>query len=446
MDRRVIIPVTIILSSIIALFLFNRFGHSMILLMPLGLIAILLASFSRGILIFFTMACLISIQSWFVIATFRKSLDILLTIRWVLFGLFCLHAFGDIFLGRTVRKIKSFDFIAIIFIVYAFLSALYSSHPKETIERTITISVLYLSVFWIIWKYAYIKGPDRIVSIMLQVMLLVCIGSFLMIFIGPIRPFTTGRFTGIVYNPNSLGIICAIHLPLSLWQYLETKRKPALFLFILMLLALLLTSARGSMTASVISLGYFIYARSQKYRPLIFSLAISLILILIWAIETLLKEFFAFYIRADNIPMLGGRLHIWPVALQLITEKPFFGYGFGTEEFLFVLKKHTMLGYHIYLTHNSYLGMTLQLGVVGAIIFFLPLFILSFKELFSKRTDEAVPLLRYALRATLIAGLICAFYESWIYVVGNPVAFPYWIAVMLLVYYRYQENTALEST
>ncbi len=89
--------------------------------------------------------------------------------------------------------------------------------------------------------------------------------------------------------------------------------------------------------------------------------------------------------------------------------------------------------------HNSYLGMTLQLGILGFIIFFSPLFILLFKELFS-RQDNDIPLLRYALRASLIAGLMCAIFESWVYSVGNAQTFPFWIIIMLLVFYRYQEK------
>jgi O-antigen ligase len=412
-----------------------------IALILFGLIGLSLVFFSRGILIFLTLLCLTCTQLWY------KNLSIIaLNFRWIFFALFFLYVFGDIFLGRTVRKIKSFDFLAIIFIVYAFFSSAYSSHPIITIERATTILALYISVFWIIWKYAYTKGPEKIASIMLQFATLIFIASFLMIFIGPHRGFSNGRFNGIFWNPNGLGIMCAIYLPFSLWRYLETKKRSALFLFVLILLALILSGARGSMNATAVSLGYFIYVHSKKYRPLVLFSSVSFILILIWTIEIFTKKFFMAYIRAENIPVLGGRLYIWPVALELIAEKPIFGYGFGTEEYLFILKKHTMMGFQVYLTHNSYLGMTLQLGILGFILLFVPLFILLFKELFSRQTNETVPPLRYALRATLIAGLICAFYESWIYSVGNAQAFPYWITVMLLVYYRYQEKSALEST
>ena len=51
-----------------------------------------------------------------------------------------------------------------------------------------------------------------------------------------------------------------------------------------------------------------------------------------------------------------------------------------------------------------------------------------------------MPPLRYALRASLIVGLICCMSESWIYSVGNGVMFPFWIMAMLLAFYYYRDK------
>ena len=268
-----------------------------------------------------------------------------------------------------------------------------------------------------------------------------------MIFIGPYRPFQGGRFEGIFGNPNGVGTVSAVILPLTLWQFLETRKKSALFLFFLVLAGLLLSGTRGALNATVFALGYFIYVRSRKYRPLVFFTSISFVLIFIWITETLVKKFFIVYIRAESIPVLGGRLEIWPIALDLIMDKPIFGYGFGVEDKLIGLKKIILYKHSGAYVHNCYLGMMLQLGIVGFIIFFGPLFILLFKELFSKQESQT-PILRCALRASLIAGLVSCFYESWIYSVGNALAFSFWIIVMLLVFYRYRdkEKSKIEST
>ena len=70
---------------------------------------------------------------------------------------------------------------------------------------------------------------------------------------------------------------------------------------------------------------------------------------------------------------------------------------------------------------------------------------LLFKELFSPQEDREIPILRYALRASLIAGLICCMSESWIYSVGNTQVFPFWIMVMLLMFYRHSDKEKVEA-
>ena len=434
MNSKVII-VILIIFSIMMLAVLTNFLPSAVVLVPLGLIAISSVFFSRGILIFLTILCLA-----FATGGVPALQPLALNFRWVFFTLFCLHIFGDIFLGRTVRKFKVFDMLAIIFIIYAFISASYSLYPKMTTERTMTVFALYFSVFWVIWKYAYDHGPEKVAHLVLQAAMFMFILSYLMIFIGPYRPFMGGRFAGIFANPNGLGVMCAILLPLSLWQFLETQKRTALFLFIIILLALFLSAARGSINAAVIAVGYLMYVRAKKYRPLFTFSLISLILIVMWVIETLIKEFFKSYIRVTTLSTLGGRLEAWQAAINLFMDKAIFGYGFGTEGDIFKLKKITFRVHAGGFVHNSYLGMLLQLGMIGFIIFFIPLFVLLYKELFSKTQDDSIPLLRYALQASFIGGLICCLYESWVYSVGNAQAFPFWIIIMLLLYYRYRKN------
>lgn len=433
MNRNIIIVVgALILSAIAAVTLFMKLDPWIIIFIPFSLVLFSLLFFSRGILIFLTLLCF-----FLVMVPFAGIGHFVFNLRWVFLGLFCFHVFGDIFLGRTVRRIKSFDILALIFILYAFLSSFYSPYPILTLERTATTLALYIAVFWIIWKYAYIEGPEKVVHIILQVMWLVLTAGYLMIFISPHRAFPFGRFAGIFGNPNGLGVISAIILPLSLWQALETRKKSAAFLFLIMLAGLFLSAARGSLNAAIIGLGYFIYAHSKKYKPLILFFSIAFALISVWVIETILKEFFLTYVRVETLSIGGGRFEAWPVTLNLIRENLFFGYGFGVEDKIFGLK-HIVFYIHsgVYV-HNSYLGIMLQLGIIGFIMFFTPLFILLFKELFSKQ-DSDTALLRYALRASLISGLICAIFESWIYAVGNGQVFPFWIIIMLLVSYRYR--------
>lgn len=435
MDKKIIIAALLVFCAAMIGLTSGRINSSTVVLIPLGLIGASLVFFSRGILIFLTILCLSSAG-----IPFFGIGKIALQLRWVLFGIFCLHIFGDIFLGRTVRRIKLFDALALVFIAYAFMSMSYSLSPLLTLERSTTILLLYIVVFWVIWKYAYEQGPEKVIHIILNAMCVVFLIGLSLIFLSPIKPFMGGRFFGLMGNPNGLGILSALVLPISLWQFLETKKNSALFLFLAILVSLLLSGARGPINATIFGLGYFIYIRSKKHTPAAFFSWVSFILVFIWLIETSAKQLFKAYARVESLSILGGRMEAWKVAINLFLEKPIFGYGFGVEDKIFASKKvvfHVHSGEYV---HNSFLGISVQLGLLGFVIFFLPLFLLLFKELFYRQEPRAVPLLRYALRASLIAGLFCCMSESWIYSVGSGVVLPFWTMVMLLVFYSYRDG------
>ena len=441
MDSKKILALVVVILAVIIGVKFFSSNFPLLITVSIGFMLFSLVFFSRGVLIFLTTLTLMlaaSSSSGIKTAT--------LQLRWVFLILCAFHVFGDILLGRTVRKIKMFDCFAIAFIFYAFLSVSYSPFRHLTLERATTLLLLYVSIFWIIWKYAYTEGPEKVVDLVLWATMLIVLASYLKLFIHPAQAFKLGRFAGIFGNPNTVGMTFSILLPLSIWQYFDTKKKAALFLFFLMLIGILLSASRSSINAMVVSMGYFIYARSEKYRPLVFFFSMSFILILAWIIETLLKQFFINYFRVETIPTAAGRIEFWSIGLGLISSRPIFGYGFGIEEKLFSLKH--IIGYEgveIHF-HNSYLGMALQLGIIGFLIFFGPLFMLLFKEIFSRKSSDT--LLRCALQASIIAGLVVSFFESWLYSVGNCQTFPFWIMVMLLVFYRHQDgkNSVLEGT
>jgi len=122
----------------------------------------------------------------------------------------------------------------------------------------------------------------------------------------------------------------------------------------------------------------------------------------------------------------SGRVEKWKTMVSLIKKRPLLGYGFGTEDLLF---RHFGLKFEtpgLY-AHNTFLGMAVQMGVLGFILFFSPLFYLLFRS--SKTKDNLV----YALNGMIIGGLTVGFFESWIYSVGSAFAFPFWVGIVILL-------------
>src|SRR5207244_11254122 len=62
----------------------------------------------------------------------------------------------------------------------------------------------------------------------------------------------------------------------------------------------------------------------------------------------------------------SGRAQAWDAALHEAAKRPIAGYGFGTESVVFVDRYY---GFDSSVPENSYLGVLLQLGIVGLVAF-----------------------------------------------------------------------------
>jgi len=71
----------------------------------------------------------------------------------------------------------------------------------------------------------------------------------------------------------------------------------------------------------------------------------------------------------------GGRIEGWAEVARFIADRPWFGYGFGTEDQLFY-RFDIIFDVHAGASaHNSYLGVVTQIGLVGAALFYVPFFV-----------------------------------------------------------------------
>ena len=147
--------------------------------------------------------------------------------------------------------------------------------------------------------------------------------------------------------------------------------------------------------------------------------------------------------RSEHFISLSSRTGKWRMGLQYLLERPLQGFGFGTEHQLFSFHQvdendYIRTGEYF---HNSYLGLALQVGIIGALMLYVPLGILLFKEvrfLFIDRNDS----FRASLLAVSLTSMIGATASSDLYSMGNAKAFPFWISIMLLVRYSYGNKIA----
>ncbi|MBI4373119.1 MAG: O-antigen ligase family protein [Candidatus Omnitrophica bacterium] len=361
------------------------------------------------------------------------------TLRWVFLITLATMAIAHWMLGRVQRYLRMIDFWALAFLALAFYSETYSIFPSLTRERSIATAFFYLSVFWGVWIYV-VGDPTRI-----RIILQDFVSFSFVIFLLGFFLLGKGRFSGVFVNPNAVGAYAAILVPIALWSYLCSRRRLALFLLLLTGIALVLSQSRAGMVSTLLGSGYFFMFYQRRYRKTVMLGLLFLIGCLFLYSELFGSSLIEQYFRFETISTGSGRLEAWKEVMRLIRVRPWFGYGFGTEDQLFqrfdiVFQEHS--GAY---AHNSYIGLVSQLGLVGACIFYVPLFLFFFLRTFQLNgmaSGEGL-WLEAAIQGSILGGLVNVFFESWLYSVGSSYTFSFWMFVVLSYYLsrqRHQEN------
>jgi O-antigen ligase len=262
------------------------------------------------------------------------------------------------------------------------------------------------------------------------------------------------RYRGLGENPNTVPLLIGVTAPVALWALLRARSlrgRIALTLVLVLLVGSLAASqSRGGVAAAGIGCGVQIVLLLPRWpRRVIVGGALALVVAAaVIALPSASPNYpasrfqDAHYIGrlADELDfhkgvyhrsLLGssGRIEAWRGALDQIGGRPLLGYGFGTEDHVFVDRFYDFEGGHV---ENSFLGMGLQLGILG---------VASLLALFGGIAVAAVQALRRrqklsdpapALAAVGIAGLVLMCVQSFVYSVGDVATVSFWVMVFLL--------------
>ena len=330
----------------------------------------------------------------------------------------------------AVRKPRLFDGAAVAFSVLAFASVLYSADPSTTLLRATSAALLYLAVFWTLWFYADVVGGRKITDILMVCVAIVFFAGILSVFTSTGDAWLSARFRGVLANPNAVGMLTILFMPFAVVRAMRRKSLINYFLILVMLVSVVLSGSRnGVMTTSIAMAFFALRIRAWKTGVLLAALAAATYLAMpdYAPAPGISARPINHILSSDDLAEGGGRVEAWAVAIPIIKSKILLGHGFGTEDLIFKgMKFRIHRGDYI---HNSYLGLTYQLGIVGSLLVFVPLIGLLIYRLLGhgSRSPQTA-----AYETLLFGGLIAAFFESWIYSAGNAFAFPFWTCVMLL--------------
>jgi len=120
----------------------------------------------------------------------------------------------------------------------------------------------------------------------------------------------------------------------------------------------------------------------------------------------------------------SGRSEAWAGAVGQALKRPVAGYGFGTEDSVFV-DRYVFFNSNV--PENSYIGLFLQLGLVGLVL------LVAFAVFATSRALRTVGARSVgACAAVVAAGLVLAIFQSYLYAAGNNATAAFWISGFLL--------------
>lgn len=349
-----------------------------------------------------------------------------------LFLLCCLYIVKD----KAVISLKNTK-IEVIFIIWLFLSCLWSIYPIDSLFNFLKTFSIAIVVFILIRNKDILTSKIHLHTFSLLVTILASITLFYFEYYSD--GYISSSFREIVQKKSDtkfyldyLNRGCTL-LALFAWFIIailikQYKNALALALYILTAYTLYISDSLAAFVGFTISGLVFITTKSWPFNnPKILS-AIFIICSVLFISEIYImqpKELSENH--AKSLPMSAKhRLFIWNFTFEKITEKPFFGYGFNSSRNIKVTEKDFIdyneeklhpLPLH---PHNNLLQIMLETGIIG-LAFYLGLavkYLNNWNAYFKKATTPNILNIRaagYACFSTFFIISMISFnmWQSW---------------------------------
>jgi len=298
------------------------------------------------------------------------------------------------------------------------LSIFWSVDWDSTAARIGTYLQL-LVLAWLIWELA---ATDARVLGLLQSYLFgtsVCsIGAITNLMTGrssgqvadPSDAIDTFRYTVGGVNPNDLGLILALSIPMTF--YLLARKTGALtallywLQFVLCVTVILLTGSRGAMLAATAALVMFPLTVSKLSRWQRLTSVVTCAAVIVCGVCIVPKETWTRLLNVGSELAEGTMTHrtqIWAASIEVFRDHAFLGVGSGGH----MAAVANIVG-KAYVAHNTFVSVLVELGVIGELLL---LALLAIALYFAVRMRNQERLLWIVLLVTWSTGVAGATWE-----------------------------------
>jgi hypothetical protein len=398
-----------------------------------------------------------------------------LAARWIVLFLLLAAAAGWVIARRTRPSLRRTVVIAAAcFVGLAVESAVWSVAPRITVERAGTVVLLFtLAVLLALATADDQPGAERVLAGLVAGAAVVVLLGLVVLALdhgAAVEGATLdlpARYRGYGENPNTVSLLLAVCLPVAVWFAFRARGWLGRGLAVAAILAfdasIVASGSRGALVAAFCGVLVVIaVAPLSLRRRLAWAGVATLLLAASFAVALAPKskgegaapapapksskpapkprymnvqatyplEFeIGTMLPGEPNPTsrtlfgLTGRGEAWRGAIDLANVRPGLGYGFGTEDRVFVDRYANFAGG---LPENSYIGVYMQLGAIGLAAFLLLAGSLAYGALRSSRHGVGG-----AGLGVLAAALVLAMVQSYIYSVGNIGTLAVWVPAFL---------------
>jgi O-antigen ligase len=367
--------------------------------------------------------------------------------RWIVLAIGALAGLA-IYMRDPRHHFQLIHLFALFSVLSAVVSASVSAYPQEALLKSLSLFLLFLYSA----TGARLAVPSIEPEKFFRKLLLVCEGITYLAAIG----YFLLRWS-IFGNPNSLGAVMGVLIvPVMLWGFLcaqsvAVKRRLG-FSLALAIALLMSTYSRAGIAGGAVACLLICFAMRQ-YRLIVAGIAASVAIAALTAFlvpqpvgmiedthPTSIGELFL-YKGKPGADLMASRRAPWDQTVAVIKQHPWFGSGFGTSvtgrsATYFELTRNRFVDSRMIREHgNSYLAIAEWSGLLGVIPFYLLVGTVTLQAKKAivqlRRTGDifapAVP-----AAAILIAGLIDAGFEDWLFAAGYYLAVFFWAMSFIL--------------
>jgi len=366
--------------------------------------------FKYGAVIFLFNTVFLSIASTFVLGD---------QIFLVLMGLYALIFLTNPKQINNIILHKAFSFLLTLNIINLSYFLLFHSFSdfeaiKYMLARLVQFSIISFSVYYN-FDYYKIKFLENLKYILFGVIVISLVAD---------PNIISGRYGGIMWNPNALASFSVIGFS----ALLLNDRKKTNFDYFLLFMFLIISLSTGSRGVLIgLSLAFiFKYGFSSRNLLYAFFAFVTYFVIISMQLDTSINRF------ADQ-SLFNDRLLQYQYAFETLMQKPFF--GFGLDKYAFINSELTKE--YLHGAHNGYLAILVQYGFLFGLLVLSIIFRKSFL-FFNKYTlkNSENKFYVYTVAYTLVASV----YETFLTGINEFQTILFWFALAFLSFSEFKRK------